>query len=322
MIPTATLIDVHHHAIPPGYRKALAADPIPGVDYPSGWSPESSLEVMDANGIAAAILSITAPGVHFAGPEHTPRLASEVNDYFAEVIQQYPTRFGAFAVLPLPDVDAARKELSRAVDTVGLDGVGLLTSYHNSYLGHPVFEPLFAELAERGIPVHVHPAVPPTPATETFGVPPSLYEFTFETTRTVVSLLFNGVLDRLPKLKLILSHAGGTLPFLARRLTYGPLNAAELANRPPADLIASLRRLYYDIAMSANEFALPSLTALADTDHVLFGTDYPFMPASHTPENVAGLAGFPGWNAEERTQIGHRNALRLFPELAMRIYRA
>ncbi|CAL9337955.1 hypothetical protein SUDANB120_00208 [Streptomyces sp. enrichment culture] len=313
------LIDVHHHAVPPLYAEALGdRKAIPGVDYPD-WTPEQSLEVMDAHGIAAAVLSITAPGVTFLDGPDAPKMARGVNEYLAGLVREHPTRFGAFAILPLPDVAAAREELRYSMDELGLDGAGLLTSYGRRYLGDPEFEPLLAEIAERGAAVHVHPATPPSRDLETFGLPASLYEFTFETTRTAASLLFNGVLDRLPDLRLILSHAGGTLPFLARRLTHGPTIGAYLKDRVPADVIGALGRLHYDIAMSAHEFALPALTRLAGPGHILYGSDYPFMPASHTAENTAGFAAYDGWTDAERADVGRTNALRLLPALAARL---
>ncbi|WP_405010947.1 amidohydrolase family protein [Kitasatospora sp. NBC_01539] len=315
------LIDVHHHAVPPEYAAALADRvAIPGVDYPH-WSPEESLEVMDRHGIDAAVLSITAPGVTFAEGDEARKLARTVNEYFAGLIAAHPARFGAFAILPLPDVAAAREELHYAVDELGLDGVGLLSSYGSRYLNDPAFEPLLAEIAERGLAVHVHPVVPPAADLVTFDLPPSLYEFTFETTRTVAGLLFDGVLDRLPGLQLILSHAGGTLPFLAQRLTHGPTIGAYLAGRAPADVVGTLRRLHYDIAMSANPFALPALTELAGTDRILYGSDFPFMPASHTTENTDGFRTYAGWDETQRAAVGRANALRLLPRLAERIAR-
>ncbi|MFE9422324.1 amidohydrolase family protein [Kitasatospora sp. NPDC006697] len=319
-MPESTgLIDVHHHAIPPGYAAALGDSvAIPGVDYPT-WTPQDSLELMDRNGIAAAVLSITAPGVGFLPAAPARQLARGVNEYFADLVRTHPRRFGGFAVLPLPDVAAAKDEIGYALDELGLDGVGLLTSYQGRYLGDPEFEPVLAELAERGTPIHVHPTTPPAKDLATFGLPPSLYEFTFETTRTVVSLLFAGVLDRIPGLKLVFSHAGGTLPMLAKRLTYGPTIGSYLRDRPPADVLASLRRLHYDIAMSANEFALPPLTALADPGRILFGSDFPFMPDWHTAETVEGFERFPGWTDEQRRAIGRENALRLLPRLAARL---
>ncbi|MFI9380700.1 amidohydrolase family protein [Kutzneria sp. NPDC052558] len=308
------LIDVHHHAVPPRYALALrGSTPIPGVDYPT-WEPELSRKVMDDNGIDAAVLSITAPGVHFTGdPASTRRLAREVNEYFASLLSD---RFGAFAILPLPDVSAAREELAYAIDELGLDGVGVLTAYDNRYLGAPEFEPLLAEIAERGLAVHVHPATPAMADLATFGLPPSLYEFTFETTRAAASLLFNGVLERLPDLRLILSHAGGNVPFLANRLTYGPTIGSYL---PERDVLGALRRLHFDIAMSANPFTLPSLAAFADPANVLFGSDFPFMPASTAAETVAGLADSPVWTDAEKAAVGRDNALRLLPRLAARL---
>ncbi len=315
-----SLIDVHHHAIPPAYAKSLGNRvAIPGVDYPT-WSPEESLEVMDRNGIGTAVLSITAPGVTFldddADPAAARRMARTVNEYFAGLVESHPDRFGAFAVLPLSDPAAAKDELGYAIDELKLDGAGVLTSYRGRYLGDPAFEPVLAELADRGVPVHVHPGTPPARDLATFDLPPSLYEFTFETTRTVASLLFNGVLDRLPHLKMIVSHAGGTLPFLAKRLTYGPTIGSYLADRAPADVIATLRRLYYDIAMSANEFSLPALQKLADPERILYGSDFPFMPAAHTAENTAGFAEYDGWSEKGRAAVGRSNALSLFPRLA------
>lgn len=310
------LIDVHHHAIPPTYRAALGDKvAIPGVDYPT-WSPEESLEVMDRHSIATSVLSVTAPGVTFVQGAEARRLAREVNEFYANLIAEHPGRFGAFAILPLPDVAAAKDELAYAIDHLALDGVGLLTSYGNRYLGDPEFEPLLAEIADRGLPVHVHPGTPPAKDVATFDLPPSLYDFTFETTRTVVDLLFSGTLERLPHLKLIVSHAGGTLPFLAQRLTYGPTIGKYLTERAPKDVVGALRGLYYDIAMSANRFALPALTELAAPDRILFGSDFPFMPASHTTENVEGFHSYAGWSAEQRTAIGRENALKLFPRLA------
>jgi predicted TIM-barrel fold metal-dependent hydrolase len=310
-------IDVHHHAIPAGYREALGRagliDPIPGVDYPA-WSAEQTLDMMDRRGIGVAMLSITEPGVHFADGAVAQRLARDVNEFYADLIRELPHRFGAYAALPLPDVDAALEELAYAIDVLGLDGVGLMTNYRGIYVGDERLEPLLAEIDRRGLPVFVHPASPPS-NNNGFGLPVSLYEFTFDTTRMVAQLLYGGTLDRHPGLRMILCHAGGAIPFLAQRLTYGPTITSALAGRPPRDAIASLERLYYDTAMSASRYALPSLRALVDTSHILFGTDYPFMPEDTTVETLTGLAQFDGFSTADRTAIARENALALFPRL-------
>jgi len=268
-------IDVHHHIIPPVYLEAMRrvgiADPIPGVDYPD-WDVQTTLAVMDRQGIATAIVSISEPGVYFGNVALARDLARQINEFSARLVADHPQRFGAFAVLPLPDVNAALQELAYALDTLKLDGIGLLTNYRGTYLGDAALDALFAELNRRQVVAFIHPSTPPSTDQPTFGLPPSLYEFTFDTTRMVVNLLYSGTLDRYPNLRLILSHAGGTVPYLTKRLTFGPTIGSYLKARAPQNLIASLRQLYYDVAMSASPYALPSLQALVDPSHMLFGS--------------------------------------------------
>ncbi len=130
-------IDVHHHIIPPVYLEAMRrvgiADPIPGVDYPD-WDVQTTLAVMDRQGIATAIVSISEPGVYFGNVALARDLARQINEFSARLVADHPQRFGAFAVLPLPDVEAALRELAYALDTLKLDGIGLLTNYRGTYL--------------------------------------------------------------------------------------------------------------------------------------------------------------------------------------------
>lgn len=311
-------IDVHHHIIPPFYLATMQrlgiANPIPGVDFPA-WDVQTTLSVMDRQAIATAIVSISEPGVSFADAALARTLSRQINEFSAQLIADHPQRFGAFAILPLPDVDAALREIEHALDTLKLDGIGLLTHYRGTYLGDEAFDALFAELHRRRTVVFIHPSTPPSKDQPTFGLPASLYEFPFDTTRMVVNLLYSGTLDRYPDLQLILSHAGGTLPYLAKRLTYGPTIASYLKTRAPRDLFASLRRLYYDLAMSASPFTFPSLQALIDPSHILFGSDYPFMPEFRVAENVAGLVEYRGFDPQARQRIERENALKLFPRL-------
>ncbi|HEX4226477.1 MAG TPA: amidohydrolase family protein, partial [Pseudonocardiaceae bacterium] len=292
---SAQRIDVHHHVVPDAYRRAMAEagvrEPITGVAYP-GWDVDTDLEVMDRHGIRTSVVSITAPGVGFTEGPDAVRVARETNEYLARLIADHPTRYGAFALLPLPDVPAALAEIDYALDVLGLDGVGLFTNHRGTYLGDPEFEPVFARLAERDAVAHIHPAIPAATDQPDFGLPPSLYEFTFDTTRAVANLLYGGTLDRYPGLRLILSHAGGAVPFLAHRLTYAATINPKLAGRSPRDLLGSLRRLYYDTAMSANRPTLSALTALVEPGHILFGSDYPFMPESTTARTVHGVGEF------------------------------
>jgi predicted TIM-barrel fold metal-dependent hydrolase len=313
-------IDVHHHVIPDVYLKALhdanVEEPIEGVEYPQ-WDLETDLEVMDRNGIQASVLSITAPGVGFVSGATAASAARATNEFMAELIARHPSRYGAFAVLPLPNVDAALTEIEYALDVLGLDGVGLFTNYQGTYLGESDFDAVFSVLAERDAVTFVHPTIPPGRNQADFGLPPSLYEFPFETTRMLASMLYNGTLDRHPTLPLIAPHAGGAVPYLAKRLTYAATIAPHLGPREPKDLIKSLQSIYYDTAMSANPHTLAGLTSFVDTSQILFGTDFPFMPESTTVESVDGVRDF--FDDDDLLRVERSNALALLPLLAQRL---
>lgn len=314
-------IDVHHHVVPNVYRRAMNRarldDPIPGVAYPS-WDVQGDLDLMDRHGIRTAVVSITAPGLAFARGPEAASVARATNAAMAQLIADHPGRYGAFALVPLPDADAALREIDYALDELGLDGVGLFTNHRGTYLGDAHFDRIFAALAERDALVHVHPALPSATDQPDFGLPPSLYEFPFDTTRTVANLLYSGTLDRHPGLRLILSHAGGAVPALARRLTYAATINPRLHDKQPRDVLASLRNLYYDTAMSANRPALAALTELVGSDRILFGTDYPFMPESTTAQTIAGVREFFGADTAVLRGVEHDNAAGLLPRLAGR----
>lgn len=309
-------IDVHHHAIPTFYDAALGelgfATTLPGVERPH-WDLEVSLEAMDAQGIRAALFSVW-PGVPVAAREPAIALARRLNEYLAELVRQEPERVGVYGVLPLPHVDAALDELAYAVDELGLDGIGMVTNVGGTYVADLSFDPVWEELARRGIPVFIHPTASPTLAQQpSFGLPGSLFEFPFETVRVAGQMLYNRTLDRFPDLKVILSHGGGGVPFLATRLTYGPIIDPALAERIGADPIADLKRLYFDTAMTGNPYSLPSLQAFADRDRILVGTDLPFMPARSSEENARDLIGAGVFDEADLTALTHSNAEALFP---------
>ena len=277
---TRRRIDVHHHAIPAPYAQWLRAK---GVADASGralpeWSPESSLAVMDANGIATAILSVSAPGVH-VDPEKRDdaegrAMARTVNEILAETARVHPDRIGFYATLPMPDVEGAIAEARHAFDVLGADGVILLANALGRYLGDPEDEPLFEELARRNAVVLVHPTMLPGPPAE--GIPPFAADFLLDTTRAAYRLVRAGVVRRHPNLKIILSHAGGFVPYASHRLML-PL-IFEGGGRTPADLLEDFQSFYFDTALSGSAAALPSLLAFAKPGRVLFGSDHPFAP--------------------------------------------
>ena len=204
-----------------------------------------------------AVISLSPPGVFFGDQGLADELARLVNERTAEHVRGAPGRFAGLAVLPLPDVDRALAELRYALDDLGLDGVALLSNVGGTYLGDRAWDPLFDELDRRGAYVFLHPTAAP-------GAPPLpehpiwLYEFPFDTTRAVANLIYSGTLERCPRIRLQVSHLGGTAPFLAHRLASLEAREPERAARAPAGALAYLRRLYYDTGLSNYELPRPA----------------------------------------------------------------
>jgi len=316
MVSDQARIDVHHHMVPQEYVSALADVGITeagGRPFPV-WSPEDSLALMDRHGIGTAITSISAPGVYFGDRGFARELARRCNEYSLHLLREYPGRFGAFAVLPLPDIDAALEELAYALDTLELDGVALLSSVDGRYMGDPAYDALLDELNRRGTVVFMHPDARREEAACGLDLPASLIEFVFETTRAVANLLFSGTMERCPGIRLILPHAGGTVPYIALRLCLGQFWPG-LQEQVPQGVLAYLQRLYYDTALAAAPFALRSLQELVDETHILFGSDYPFAPELATIANVGGLQDYDGLDTESLQGVFHANAAALFPRL-------
>lgn len=315
-------IDVHHHLIPSAYAAAIddaGYHSVAGVERPE-WSPEISLGVMDRNGIELAITSISAPGVHLGDDVAARRLSRQCNEVSAQLVADHPTRFGSFACLPLPDLDGALDEAAYALDVLGADGLVLLSSHSDgSYLGDPRFDELLAELDRRRTTVFIHPAIPTIAASIGVTIPVFAMEFTFDTTRAAFNLAYTGALERYPNITWILSHAGGTVPYLASRFSLLWLREPDLAERAPAGALEYLSRMYYDTALSANPLALASLSALVGWDHVLFGSDFPFAPELATTLSVMALDEDPRFDAASREQVRRTNALDLFPRIAERL---
>jgi predicted TIM-barrel fold metal-dependent hydrolase len=309
-------IDVHHHILPPDYV-ATVGDARIGPLILSGktpeWTPEMSIAAMDRNGIATSITSISAPGLWFGDTDETRRLCRECNDYADRLRRDFPGRFGMFANLPLPDVDASLAEISYALDTLKADGIGLLTSYGDRYPGDAAFAPVFDELNRRGAIVYFHPTNAPCSTCQP-EIPAATLDFPFDTTRAIVSLLFGGTLARCRDIRFIFSHAGGTVPFLAERM-------ARLEARPefrthvPEGVLYELKRLFFDTALSANPTTFSALLKLTSADKVLFGSDYPFAPEATMTATVNGLNQL-GLPADVLRAIEYENALAILPQCA------
>src|SRR5215470_8835999 len=195
-------IDIHHHLLPPGYLEEVAAR---RAGAPVKWSPAMSIEDMDKNDIAVSVLSIIQPGVWLGDAAEARRLARQSNDYAAQLVREYPGRFASFAALPLPDADGSLKEIEYALDTLRAEGIGLMTSYGDKYLGDAAFAPVWEELNRRQAVVYTHPLTPDCCRNVVTGLPPGVIEYATDTTRTIASVVFSGTAARYANIRWIFS---------------------------------------------------------------------------------------------------------------------
>ena len=317
----ARTIDVHAHFLPPVYLDALRDAGLKTVDggiaLPQ-WSPEQALAIMDEVGVAGAVLSISSPHVSFAAQDKAVTLCRSINDYAAELKRRYPHRFGAFAILPLPDMAASLAELRRGLDALELDGVTLPTHSEGHYLGDPRFAPLLEALDARRAAVFIHPTSPRCFADFGLELPAPMIEFPFDTTRTAVSLLYSGALLRHPRINFILPHAGGTLPFLAVRIAgVGSFPALGARALPPPEALQAFAHFYYDTALAVMPQQIAALRALATITRILYGSDFPFAPADRVRLTEAAFTALP-FTPEEEEMVRRENASRLFVKFAER----
>ncbi len=313
----AFTIDVHHHILPDIFWRATneAHGPVGGF-APPPWSKEGALSFMDDAGIDVAITSISTPGVHMGDDAAARDLARAVNELSAGLIQEHPTRFGGYAALPLPDVDGALRELEYALDVLKLDGVVLFSNARGIYLGDDRFKPLFDELERRGAVVFVHPTASPDASSRGLGLPDTLIDFTADTTRAVAQLHYRGTFARTPNVKYIFSHAGGTIPYLATR--FGIVDEMNIipGGEERGTAADTLKRLYWDTALSWRQPILRMLRAEVGLGQVVFGSDYPYLRRDLAVACRGQVETSEELHGDESGAVLAGNALKLFPRLA------
>jgi predicted TIM-barrel fold metal-dependent hydrolase len=307
-------LDVHAHYLREPYRQALARA---GYGRPDGmpripdWSAEAHVALMDRLGIATSLLSVSSPGVHLADDMAASDLARAVNEAGRRAVVDHPGRFGLFGSLPLPDVDAAMAEIAHCIDHLDVDGFVLLTNVGGTYLGDAAWEPVFRELDRRGARVLIHPTSPACWEQTSLGRPRPMLEFLFDTTRAVVNLVLNGTVARCPNLRIIVPHAGATLPVIADRVAAFSL---MLDVDPATDVLRDLANLHFDLAGMPIPRQLDALLALTTLDQLHYGSDFPFTPDFVVEMALARLdtAGDPPGSLTEAMRA---NTERLFPRL-------
>ena len=305
-------IDFHHHAIPAVLRSALEERSLTAGGWANPeWTPEQSIAEMDAQGTATGLLSISSPGVHFGDDADATALAQRTNDALAEAVKDRPDRFGFFACLPLPDVDAALAEAARALDELGADGIGLLANSRGQYIFDPAVRPLLEELDRRGTTIFVHPNE--LPGGHLDSLPAPVADFTLDTTRAAFGLVLSGAMQSLTGLRIVLSHAGGSVPLLAHRFAQTVSTGVD-PSRSADELLAGLRRFYLDTALASSPTSLPSILAFVEPDHLVFGSDNPFANSQMSRWFADQLDEY-GLDKDRTQAIASGNAGPLIPRL-------
>ena len=304
-------IDIHHHFGPQVWVAEVKGRPLLQAANTT-WTPAKSIEDMDRGGVAASVISITNPGLWFGDKAVTTRVARACNEYAAKLVQDHPNRFGFFAAMPLPDVDATLKEIGYAYDTLKADGVGFFTSYNDTWLGNPAYRPVMEELNRRNAVVHVHPTAANCCRDLNYapGVGPGSMEYGTDTTRAITGVCFSGDATRFPNIRWIWSHAGGSMPFLAGRIDGA---AGNFKQQLPNGLISELKKFYYDLAGAANAGAIVSLQKLVNVDKIMFGTDFP--PGGTSMQVAQTLRELKMFSESDLRAIERDNAVRLLPRL-------
>ncbi len=321
------VIDFHNHYYPPAYLDALRAGPSavrvtldeegnPWLHYPGDYNIavrghrdiDYREGVLTRAGVDTQVITLTTPGTHVETPPTAARLASLVNDAFAAVVSAKRGRFVALATLPLNDPAASVRELERACRQLGFRGAMVFSNINGVALSDARFWPVYEAADELGAVLHIHPTSPVgVEAMTDYWLMP-LVGFLFDTTLAAAKLVFSGVAERFPRIRWVLSHLGGAIPYLAERLDRGFHAFSECRvniQRPPSEY---LRQFYYD-TVNFDPHALQLAVRFAGTGQILAGSDYPHQIGS-IEQMLASIRALEVSEAERAAILGG-NAARL-----------
>ncbi len=315
------VIDVHNHYYPPAYLEALQkgtsnvkvtvdAEGNPWLHYPGDYNIavrghrdiDYREEVLAKLGVDTQVITLTTPGTHVETATNAVHLASLVNDAFASVVRDKKGRFVALATLPLNDPAASVKELERACKQLGMRGAMVFSNINGVALADERFWPVYEAANSLGAVIHIHPTDPRgvEAMTEYWLMP--LVGFLMDTTLAAAHLVFAGVPEKFPRIRWVLGHLGGAIPYLAERLDRGFHAFKECrANiqRPPSEY---LKHFYFD-TVNFDRDALQLAIAFAGADHILAGSDYPHQIGS-IPMMLDALRGLPISGADKVKILG------------------
>ncbi len=315
--PVMSQIDLHSHAITQGYLdyiKANGAEMDEGFPIP-GWDVEKHIAFMDKAGIQTSVLTMPAPQPFFGDAEASATVCRKYNEECAALKARFPGRFMFCAALPLPDVSHALEEARYALEVLGADGIKLATNSYGQYLGAPALDTLMAYLNAQKAVIILHPHKPSAVNAQLIAdVPLASYEYLAETSRAVLNMVAHDVLVRYPNLKVVVPHCGSFLPnALPRFRSLLPVMVKQ-GIMQPVDVDANLSRLYYDLAGAPTDDVLDALLTITTPDHILYGSDYPYVAEPVLISGKQALEGRLASHGLNPQDIFTDNARRLFGE--------
>jgi len=293
------IVDVHNHFYPPAYLDALHggrsrvrvtedAEGNPVVHYPGDYNVAVRGHrdiayrdgVLAAEGVDRQLISLTTPGTHVEEPALAVELARLVNDAFARIVKERGARFAALGTLPLNDPAASVRELERVVQTLGLPGAMLFSNVNGTPLAERRYWPLYEAADALGCVLYIHPTHPlgVEAMTEYWLMP--LVGFLMDTTLAAAHLVFAGVMERYSRIRWVLGHLGGAIPYLAERLDRGYEAFAECRRDIPAPPSTYLKRCCWYDTVNFDPAAIRLAVQFAGAEHVLAGSDYPHQIGS------------------------------------------
>ncbi len=307
------IIDVHSHAILDIGQQV----PLPNQGR---WSVEGALSLMDQHEIAVSILS--APGAaNYAEDKEAVEISRRINEALAEIVVKHPKRFGAIATLPGKTMDGSLSEMEYALDTLKMDGVSTLTSVEDIYLGDSRFDPWFEEMNRRKVTLFMHPTIAHASLAVDLKIDKSILEFMFDTTRMLTNMVFNGAKRRFSDIRMISTHAGGTIPYLVTRiqtleLTFGP--GPDRTPLTAEEIKEGFASFYYDLTAGTSRAQLGAIRELVPVSKLLMGFDRPYMPEWSIGPAIRDLEQWDGFTQDDLERIAYKNAFLLYPAVAAR----
>lgn len=322
------VIDVHNHFYPPEYVTAIKSrksvvkvttgkDGNPRVHYPGDYNVlvpghrdiAYRQGVLEKEGVDTQVITLTTPGTHVEKPAFASRMASMVNDAFAKIIAERGPRFSALATLPLNDPRAAKNELKRAMEQLKLPGAMLFSNVNGVPLADKRFWPIYEYANEKGAVLHIHPDHPiNVDAMKEYWLMP-LVGFLFDTTLAAAHLVFAGVAERFPRIKWVLGHLGGAIPYLAERLDRGFENFPDCRKNIDKKPSVYLRGWHYD-TVNFDKNALEMAIKFAGASQILAGSDFPHQIGS-IPKMLGALRGLSVSDSDKANILGG-NAARVY----------